>query len=399
MVIIYRFFFVLAFSSRILFHQAIIAQEYLYPVALFIDCDGKEKIYVAHQWSPTHINLWLWDPVTKIAEPAMAGMMCPIGLRILAGGHNGYSFLDRGRIRIKMADKRSSKALDCCDPVYDFSPITWIDTTSGYLSAKKRNRRGIFQISLHGDFNQLVLHRMSDCCSPCKVASTLFYLERFDDNGTHLVCTPYPTITYNKENSFNNSSTFESRVKDFLHSKQRDDGPPHSGTRTILDFGEKNLILLTMVTMTHGYTVEHHVDEKRGDMSLFSLHTIEYSLAGWRHRFLCSFSLPSAVLQELCEGAAILMPYFYNDNLYIFHAEDSGCIRPFYISSVFKQGVGPSELIELVVCDDGAPHHCVGIVFGRDDVYCGTSLENKQPFLGCGNDSSTRIELIKKSIC
>jgi len=90
------------------------AIEFLYPVAQ-INQDGTNKIYVMYQKSLTHVELWVWDPETKVATKGLLSSHTPVNFRLLPG-NKGFSFIDNGRIKIKLFNHRSIQSIDIYDP-------------------------------------------------------------------------------------------------------------------------------------------------------------------------------------------------------------------------------------------------------------------------------------------
>src|SRR5271155_2236996 len=99
-----------------------LSAEYLYPVAA---CSA-EQIYVLYQKSTDHVELWLWNSITKKASKALLSTFSPAGLQLLPDG-SSFSFIDNDRIRVKMLGRRQPRAVGFQEPVYDIGLIQWID--------------------------------------------------------------------------------------------------------------------------------------------------------------------------------------------------------------------------------------------------------------------------------
>ena len=114
---------------------SLVSAEYVYPVA----AASAEQVYVLYQKSTDHIELWLWNSITKKASKALLSTFSPAGLQLLPDG-SSFSFIDNDRIRVKLQGKRQPRAVGFCEPVYDISLIHWINNESFYFSAKEKER-------------------------------------------------------------------------------------------------------------------------------------------------------------------------------------------------------------------------------------------------------------------
>ena len=201
----FLFLLVIGFASHNL-----CAQEFLYPVAAN---DG--QIYLLYQKSTTHLELWSWDPETLVGSKLLLSRHTPAGLQVLPN-KSGFSFIDEGRIRIQYHDKRSAKALDIYEPIYDISVIHWIDAQSFYFSARENEKFGIFHVNVWGGLERLLSSQDCDYMYPSKVGGQLFYIKRGKKCGElhHVIMSaPYPVITCYKEPAFNCDRCFDERVE------------------------------------------------------------------------------------------------------------------------------------------------------------------------------------------
>src|SRR5579871_4380579 len=117
------------------------AIEYMYPVA----CLNDETILYIHQLNPTCIQLYSWNPVTDIHEPLLWSLYNPANVQLLPN-NTGFSFIDNGRLRIKLFEKRSPKTIDFDDPIFNINGLQWIDEHSCCCSAQYGSYFSIFQL-------------------------------------------------------------------------------------------------------------------------------------------------------------------------------------------------------------------------------------------------------------
>ena len=152
------------------------ATEYLYPVGVMHSHD-QDQLYVLYQKSPEHLELWIWDLLTKIAHKAVLSTFNPAGLQMLPSQH-GFSFIDNGRIRVKTFGKGSPKAISINKPMYDISLLHWLSDELCYLSAKYQDNYGIFLLDIEGEATTLIAQRGVDCRYPSLIENNLFYIEQ-----------------------------------------------------------------------------------------------------------------------------------------------------------------------------------------------------------------------------
>ena len=88
-----------------------LAYEYLYPVA-GVKKNNERYLYLLYQKDAIHVELFLWHEKTKIISKVLPSLCMPAGIRMLPD-QKGFSFIDNGRIKLKLFNKRSPKAIDC----------------------------------------------------------------------------------------------------------------------------------------------------------------------------------------------------------------------------------------------------------------------------------------------
>ena len=153
--------------------ECAVSPEYIYPVGS-VFFEGEEKLCVLHQ-EGTHLELFLWDPITHIALRGLSHFI-PAALTILPS-RNGFSFIDHERIRIKMINMRSPKTVEVLS-LYDFGLLHWIDDAHCYCSAREGKYHRIFHITTEGDCYRLVKPSHDQYFYPQKIDEKLFYIKR-----------------------------------------------------------------------------------------------------------------------------------------------------------------------------------------------------------------------------
>jgi len=323
-------------------HNLSYAYEFLYPVAQ-VELHGETKVYVLYQKSVTHLELWIWDPETKIASKGLMSTYIPASIRILPS-KDGFSFIDDGRIRIKMFQKRSPKAIDIYEPIYEMNQIYWIDLHNFYLSAKKNGKFCIFQMNDAGVTHCLVKDCIYDCVYPQKIGGKLFYIERHIKAGEYkkehisykLVSVDYPVIEDDEQDLTNLVyEEFELQVNKMLSEKknvviddkdkdneQLDEQKDHKKKEYIADFKSSPIAFLNMISETEGYFLEHSEEIDRQDtFILFSCYHMKKYDNKWSYKNIFDFSIPACLILDvldfrLYESILPLIPRYYNGSLY-----------------------------------------------------------------------------------
>ncbi len=309
-----------------IFFGFINADEYLYPVAS-VATDKGLKVYVLYQKSLEHLELWLWDPTTKKADKALLSRFTPAGLKVLPD-HSGFSFIDNGRIKIKSFLKRSPKSVDIYEPIYNITLINWLTPTSCYFSAKEVDRYKVFHLEVNGEAQVLAQNENADYMYPQKIGNQLFFIKRivYRNAGYHYVIgkIPYPVIPPSNLFDFNDTDTFDQKVRYLLEQEQRQEEPTID-EELLLDFGNP-IAFLHMISQNEGFVLEHpgQVNSRAKSMRM-SYHHLRKVGQGWQSSYLFSFEVPLHLLSpksnvRLYESMLPLLPrhigryLYYNDS-------------------------------------------------------------------------------------
>ncbi|HLX54399.1 MAG TPA: hypothetical protein VKR58_10680, partial [Aquella sp.] len=261
--------------------------EYIYPVA---SLNNGATVLCIHQHNPTHIELVEWNPSTNHAEQILWSMFNPAGLQLLPN-NAGFSFIDNGRLRIKLFQKRSPKAIDFDEPLFGINGLQWIDQYTCYCSAYYNNNFALFELHDDGTMHCLCWKKGSDYLYPQKIGEQLFYIERYiAENSTH-----YRIMQCAYEN--NNNDAF-----------------------AIVDFYSTPIIFLTMISDKHGFVLEHaqNIDSDNSIIP-FSYHEIIKQGDTWSKNILFSFSIPTDLLvgdTKLYESLLPLLPRIVDNKIY-----------------------------------------------------------------------------------
>lgn len=177
------------------FTNTLYGQQFLYPIAQLDD----ENVLLMYQKTSDDLELLIWNRYTAIASKELTSLYIPAYVQLLPS-KTAYSFLDRGRIRIKSFQKRAPKTLDIFQPLCDIQSVHWITDEQCYFVAKYRDHYKIFMydIAVHGGslYNLTDLNDSINYIFPSKVGDTLFCLIQ-SDHGLYTVATvPWTPVLY-----------------------------------------------------------------------------------------------------------------------------------------------------------------------------------------------------------
>jgi len=309
------------------------AKEFLYPVAVHNN-HGVVKIYLVYQKSVEHLELLVWDPVTKETDKGLLSTYTPGVFKILPGG-SGFSFVDKGRILVKSFTKRSPKSVAFYAPIDDIALIHWIDDSSFYFMAKESKHYSLFHANAQGDLHVVAKSEYADYMYPQKVDDSLFFLRRVkqgDEYHYSLVAAPYPLIpNYSFEND---SSAYEQIAR--LNQEQLGQMVSLVSSEDIepmLDLGEGAASFLTMVSPRQGFYVEHpRVIERSEACVPFSYYQLDKKEQRWEKKKLFSFRLPTHFFLEenefrLYESLLPLLPRHTKNGIFFTDCYDTNRLK------------------------------------------------------------------------
>ncbi|MBM18047.1 MAG: hypothetical protein CL947_03200 [Epsilonproteobacteria bacterium] len=161
----------------LLLSQSTFSEEFVYPVSKIDD----NNIFVVHQKSIDEVELLLWDVHNKVATKQLSSMFLPSDVKVLPS-KQGFSFIDRGRLRIKKFQKRAPKTIDFLEPISSILSIYWIDDDSFYFVGKHHKDYKVFFCDIADRANPELfqLHEATnmDYLYPCKIDNQLFSITK-----------------------------------------------------------------------------------------------------------------------------------------------------------------------------------------------------------------------------
>ncbi len=304
--------------------------EYVYPVAIL----NQDNLLLIEQKAADNITLWLWNRETKQLKPGLWSRFNPAGLRLLPD-KSGFSFIDNGLIKVKFFHKRSPKTIALDEPLYDINMIQWIDNHRCYVSAKKNNRFGIFQLTIKGDVDCIVENPFADCLYPQKIDNLLFYIERINNNY-RMMSVSYPKMLLHNTDNFNTIDDFDMQVEEIIDKQvKKEKKRSVNNKQLIFDFKRQPIAFLHMISSTEGFVLEYdaYIDTKDETILFSYLHLTKKGIR-WHYDQLFSFAIPASLLladspTRLYESILPLLPRHINNAIYYADARNEQNINLF----------------------------------------------------------------------
>ena len=311
------------------FFESVLALEFLYPVG-YVKQNGKIKIYIIYQKSIGHIELWLWDPETKVASKGLLSTYTPAAFKLLPD-NAGFSFIDNGRIKIKKFNKRSPRSIDIYDPIYNICGLKWIDSENFYISAKKDDKFKIFKMDISGAIKYVLEDKDKDCMYPQKIGNSIFYIERCIKKGVYkrdylsykVVSLDHPIANQDLDSNLQKNS--EDKIKEIM---QTDDCFSEikilepENKKYLVDFRSCPIAFLNMISDKEGFFLEHQVEVERYDKTIiFNYFQIKKGEDEWVCKELFQFSIPAHLILDksdsrLYESILPLLPKYHDGKLF-----------------------------------------------------------------------------------
>lgn len=275
----------------------IVTNEYLYPIVSLDD----ETILMMHQKSINDLELLSLNTKSNKTQKLLSSLYLPAHIKILPNKEK-YSFIDRGRIYIKDFSKRTPRALDIYEPIYDIQSLQWLNNNECIFSAKYKNHYKIFMYNILE--NGGTLYKFCDLDDgvnyifPSVAEGHIFCLVQQDVAELysigHLKSTPVLFETH-----FDNS-------KDFV-------------TILPLEYHKNPLCFLNMQTQNEGYVLEivHHNHENQ----IFTFGCCKLDIQDGTIIKMFEFEIPEEFIigmekERFFESLYPLLPYYSEDKIY-----------------------------------------------------------------------------------
>lgn len=282
------------------------AKEFLYPTA--VD-PQRSVVYLIYQKTVNHLELWEWNYVTGYASPLLPSRFTPAGFCILPSG-NGFSFIDRGSLKVKQFIKRSPRNIEFDAPIFSVEIVHWLDDRTCYTFGKYNEHYGIFHIDYDGRVSPLCMSDSVDCMYPQKVGDDLFYIER-DSQWNYRIM----------KRDYHLSPDFRA----FAERKAWYAMQTSSEQEVLV--GENSIIFLSMLSADEGFFIAHPklVNTKECFVPFSYHHLKKGSDNKWSSKILFTFSIPTGFFLlgnelRLYEALLPLLPRHANDLIFYVNA-------------------------------------------------------------------------------
>ena len=363
--------------------------EFIYPIA---SVENGKTILLIYQKSPTHIELWFWNPKTNHIKQGLWSLFNPAGLQLLPD-ESGFSFIDNGRIQIKEFYKRSPKSIECDEPLYQITVIHWIDDAMCYLSAKQQDWYAIFQVTMHGTVDCVAASQRGDYLYPQKIGDILFFIERskiksfsterpYDHYQYCIKSVPYPNIPIITDQDLDSPAQREEFVRQLLNEENEHIKLNFVTGDMILNFDNTPIVFLTMISKKEGFVVEHpQFIESKNEMITFAYHKISKYIPGdsrknWCKERLFTFCIPSQLLitdssDRLYESLLPLLPKKIGNIIFFVDSSHSTCNS----LDLFSYNLSTKKINQKTYMNSSEEHCFVPLAVGNK-LFIGGSLSD-----------------------
>jgi hypothetical protein len=330
-------------------------QEFIYPIAEIND----DMIMMVHQKSYDDLELLLWDRHEGIACRELTSMFIPSCVQLLPG-KKAFSFIDRGRIRIKTFNKRAPRAIDIYEPIYAIFSMKWITDEQFYFAGKNYGKLSIFlcDTSNRGAAVYSLTNRDGfDYVYPCKVGNNLFCVSRDQLQNYAIQKLEWSPRQYESAESL----------------------APIS--QQLLVTHDKPLCFLCMEDESSGFVVECLAYEQSSEFLNFSCCALNCINDSWSLAKLFEFKIPSKFLigtdeDRVYETIAPFVPRYTQEWIYYvsYDDESENCTIQRY-----NRALSSTEYLTDTSRSIAGLSHVFAPLIIKDMLYCGYLFSEKTP--------------------
>ncbi|MBI2352768.1 hypothetical protein HYV11_00815 [Candidatus Dependentiae bacterium] len=349
------FYFICAFNTLCLF-----SEEFLYPI---VAVDEKRAL-VLHQKSLDDIDLFIWNQETKIATKELCSFFLPSQIQLLPSKH-GFSFFDRGILRIKMFQKRTPKTINLAEYTSSTASIVWLNDQQFYGIGKYKKNYHLFLYDLENTekpFAWLYCDSSFDFLYPYKIGELFFCIIK--DQSKQV----YSIVQFSWQLIENTIIKDQEGSKIFLKE-----------SNAIYSCLEP-LCFLHMTSTTEGYFLKNSYESET--FVAFTCMRIKEALNHeWLKQELFSFKLPKHFLvgespQRVFESIKPFLPN-YDHEQFIFFVSFEDSNQKTIISSFNKEN---GEISQLTMSSSSghSPISLLAPIFIQNTAFYGVILQNKR---------------------
>lgn len=286
-------------------------QEFVYPVAQL----DETFLLLMYQRSGDELELLLWNRSQKSASKELSSMFIPSSVQLLPS-KKAFSFIDRGRIRIKTFSKRQPRAIDIFEPITNIISMTWLTDELFYFVGQCYGVYSIFLCDISqrpAKISTLCNMKGIDCLYPNKIENKLFYIAKNSVNNTYAIYNvPYCSAAVGEEEKKLVPEQLWPLSSVALSSSQNE----------FID-ASSSLCFLRMEDDKKGFVIEFIGENADESLFLFRcfLFSFDEHFSCWTLKSLFDFSLSSVLLigngaQRLYESIYPLLPRYEKDWIY-----------------------------------------------------------------------------------
>lgn len=345
--------FLICFTA--VFTATVYAQQFLYPIAQLDD----ETMLLMHQKTSDDLELLVWNPHTKIARKELTSLYIPAYVQLLPS-KTAYSFLDRGRIRIKSFQKRAPRTLDIFQPICDIQSLHWITDEQCYFVAKYREYYKIFMYDISVDGGLLYcLTNLDDAINyifPSKVDQSLFCLIQSESGLYTVGQLPWKPVLFDDVRKSTDSTIF-------------------NGAESIIEH-DHPLCFLSMQTDRNGFVLELLEKDIHKEIFKFGCCSLNFDGTEWSTKHLFEIILPEHLVigyqsERLYESIYPLLPKYSSQSIYFTNYDLQDCQCRIYQYDI---ATGKIEMSHQQTRSSRAYQHIFAPLISNDCVYTGCSF-------------------------
>jgi hypothetical protein len=278
--------------------------QYLYPIASLAD----DSMLVMHQKSLDDLELWIFNPEQNLAIKELGSMFLPTNIQVLPN-KKSYSFIDRGRIRIKSFNKRAPRSIDIFEPIGAIVSMTWINDFQFYFVGKHEDLFNVFLCNIAE--NDIAIYCLNDFCSnlnylyPYKMNDFLFCVTKDSCEQYAIYQIPWDPKLYKDALQFS------------MQTRQK---PSPQSNLTPIITSQNPLCFLHMQDEQTGFVLQLNGSVDANSLS-FSCCELQQDGHGWKLIELFEFCLPQSILigsddTRLHESIYPFLPIYTTDWIY-----------------------------------------------------------------------------------
>jgi len=338
------------FKLLIFINFSLQAEQFLYPVAHFAD----DNLVMIYQKSLDNIELWFFDQKKHIATKMLSSFFIPANFQLLPS-ENGFSFIDRGNIKIQYFTKRSPKTIGIYEPISFFSSIHWIDDHHFYCTAIEGDFYQIFYGDDDGNMQRLSCEFI-DFLYPQKINNEIYCIKRDLDYNFKIVVQPWLPINFNEYQIL-----------------------PET---IILSTTSQPLCFLHMISKSEGFYLQapEYKGEKHNELYEFSCYHLFKNDDEWQSEQLFSFMIPLGYIHGSSRLYESIEPFLPNYTVqdYVYYTTYNKNTDEFEITSCHIKTKTIQKHIQEFYQKNKSNNQLFAPYILQSKIYCGKIIQDSE---------------------